>query len=79
MQLDEIENISHSSDSSQYFAVIIANPTSGNVGFPHQNRHFDETLTFLRKQGWKAELWYTQSAELESNWPEKRSNNRSTL
>ncbi len=62
MQLDEIENISHSSDSSQYFAVIIANPTSGNIGFPHPNRNFDETLAFLRKQGWKAEIWYTQSA-----------------
>ena len=62
MQLDEIENISHSSDSSQFFAVIIANPTSGNGGFPYQNRHFDETLAFLRDQGWKAELWYTQSA-----------------
>ena len=62
MQLDEIEDISHSSDSTQYFAVIIANPTSGNAGFPHPNRHFDETLAFLRKQGWKAEIWYTQSA-----------------
>ncbi|MGZ3628042.1 MAG: diacylglycerol/lipid kinase family protein [Ktedonobacteraceae bacterium] len=62
MQLDEIEDISHSSDSSQYFAVIIANPTSGNIGFPHPNRHFDETLAFLRKQGWKAEIWHTQSA-----------------
>ncbi len=62
MQLDEIEDISHASDSTQYFAVIIANPTSGNAGFPHQNRHFDETLAFLRKQGWKAEIWYTQSA-----------------
>ena len=62
MQLDEREDISHSSDSSQFFAVIIANPTSGNAGFPHSNRHFDETLTFLREQGWKAELWYTQSA-----------------
>ena len=62
MQLNEMEGISHSSDSSQFFAVIIANPTSGNGGFPLQNRHFDETLTFLRNQGWKAELWYTQSA-----------------
>src|SRR6266699_3007073 len=62
MQLNEMESISHSSDSSQFFAVIIANPTSGNGGFPLQNRHFDETLTFLRNQGWKAELWYTQSA-----------------
>src|SRR5207253_2985475 len=43
MQLDEIENIPHSSDSSQFFAVIIANPTSGNGGFPYQNRHFDDT------------------------------------
>ena len=62
MQLDEIEDISHSSDSSQYFAVIIANPTSGSTGFPHPNRNFDETLAFLRKHGWKAEIWYTQSA-----------------
>jgi len=62
MQLDELEDISHSSDSSQYVAVIIANPNSGNIGFPHPNRHFDETLSFLRKQGWKAELWYTQSS-----------------
>src|SRR5215469_11803618 len=62
MQLDELEDISHSSDSSQYVAVIIANPTSGNGGFPLQNRHFDETLAFLRKQGWKAEIWYTRSS-----------------
>src|SRR6266700_1616344 len=62
MQLNEMESISHSSDSSQFFAVIIANPTSGNGAFPLQNRHFDETLAFLRDQGWKAELWYTQSA-----------------
>jgi diacylglycerol kinase (ATP) len=62
MQLDEMESISHSSDSSQFFAVIIANPTSGNVGFPHLNRHFDETIAFLRNNGWKVELWYTQSA-----------------
>src|SRR5947209_17593376 len=62
MQLNEMESNSRSSDSSQFFAVIIANPTSGNGGFPLQNRHFDETLAFLRNQGWKAELWYTQSA-----------------
>jgi YegS/Rv2252/BmrU family lipid kinase len=62
MQLDELENLSHSSDSSQFSAVIIANPTSGIVGFPHQNRNFDEALAFLRDQGWKAELWHTQSA-----------------
>src|SRR5437763_8553367 len=62
MQLDEIENPSHSSDSSQFFAVIIANPSSGIGGFPHQNRHFDGTLAFLRSHGWKAELWYTQAA-----------------
>src|SRR6266478_6582736 len=62
MQLDEMESISHSSDSSQFFAVIIANPASGVAGFPHQTHSFDETLVFLRNQGWKAELWYTQSA-----------------
>src|SRR6266571_3394008 len=62
MQLNEMESISHSSDSSQFFAVIIANPTSGNGAFLLQNRHFDETLAFLRNHGWQAELWYTQSA-----------------
>jgi YegS/Rv2252/BmrU family lipid kinase len=62
MQLDELEDISHSSDSSQFFAVIIANPNSGIAGFPHPNRNFDETLAYLRKQGWKAEIWYTQSS-----------------
>ena len=62
MQLDEMESISHSSDSSQFFAVIIANPTSGIAGFPLQTHRFDETLAFLRNQGWKVELWYTQSA-----------------
>src|SRR5215472_1067428 len=62
MQLDELEDISHSSDSSQFIAVIIANPNSGTIGFPHPNRHFDETLAFLRKQGWKVEIWYTQSS-----------------
>src|SRR5260370_5921871 len=62
MQLDEMESISHSSDSSQFFAVIIANPTSGIGGFPLQTHSFDETLAYLRNQGWKVELWYTQSA-----------------
>ncbi len=62
MQLDEMESISHSSDSSQFFAIIIANPISGNGGFSFQNRRFDETLSFLRNHGWQAELWYTQSA-----------------
>jgi YegS/Rv2252/BmrU family lipid kinase len=62
MQLDEMESSSHSSDSSQFFAVIIANPTSGNGGFPLQTRRFDETLAFLRGHGWKVDLWYTQAA-----------------
>ncbi len=62
MQLDEMESSSPSSDSSQFFAVIIANPTSGNGGFPLQTRRFDETLAFLRGHGWKVDLWYTQAA-----------------
>ncbi len=62
MQLDEMESSSHSSDSPQFFAVIIANPTSGNGGFPLQTRRFDETLAFLRGHGWKVDLWYTQAA-----------------
>jgi YegS/Rv2252/BmrU family lipid kinase len=62
MQLDEREDISYSSSSWQFFAVIIANPISGFGGLLHQYHRFDETLAFLRNQGWKAELWYTQSA-----------------
>jgi|SRR5579884_2949812 len=43
-----------------FFAVIIANPTSGS--FPHNAHRLYETLTFLRGQGWKAELWLTKAA-----------------
>jgi len=60
MQLDKMEGSSDSADSAQFFAIIIANPASGTVGFPHQIQSFDETLAFLRNHGWKVELWYTQ-------------------
>lgn len=45
---------------SAYFAVIIANPTSG--GYAHHAHRLDEVLRFLRDQGWRAELWLTQAS-----------------
>jgi diacylglycerol kinase (ATP) len=45
--------------SSQFRAVIIANPKSG--GFPRNADRLNETLTFLREKGWKAELWLTKA------------------
>lgn len=38
-------------------AVIIANPASG--GFPHHHHDYEETMTFLKEQGWQVELWPT--------------------
>jgi YegS/Rv2252/BmrU family lipid kinase len=61
MQLDKMESNPDSADSAQFFAIIIANPASGAVGFPHQTHSFDETLAFLRNHGWKVDLWYTQA------------------
>jgi diacylglycerol kinase (ATP) len=46
---------------AQFFAVIIANPTSGS--FPRHAHRLNETLMFLRSQGWKAELWLTKAAD----------------
>jgi diacylglycerol kinase (ATP) len=61
MQLDKMESSPDSAASAQFFAIIIANPASGAVGFPHQTHSFDETLAFLRNHGWKVDLWYTQA------------------
>jgi diacylglycerol kinase (ATP) len=55
------ESSPDSAASAQFFAIIIANPASGAVGFPHQTHSFDETLAFLRGYGWKVDLWYTQA------------------
>jgi diacylglycerol kinase (ATP) len=60
MQLDKSENRSDSSDSSQFFAVIIANPTSGTFP-PLHTHHFDEALAILRNRGWRVDLWYTDA------------------
>ncbi len=43
------------------FAIIIANPQAGNYPY-HPIHHLNETLTYLRDRGWKAELWLTQAA-----------------
>ena len=59
MQSDKSENSSDSSDSSQFFAVIIANPASG--AFPPHTHRFDEALAILRSNGWRVDLWYTQA------------------
>ena len=40
-------------------AVIIANPTSGS--FPHHHYDHQETLAFLKAQGWQVELWHTSA------------------
>ncbi|HEX6479549.1 MAG TPA: diacylglycerol kinase family protein [Ktedonobacteraceae bacterium] len=60
MLTDTTNTDSHTLDSSQIFAVIIANPTSGSGVFPHNAHHLHETLSFLRSHGWRAELCYTQ-------------------
>ncbi len=38
-------------------AIIIANPNSGYL--PHHPNRLQEALTYLRKHGWHADLWYT--------------------
>jgi diacylglycerol kinase (ATP) len=53
------ENGSDSSDSAQFFAIIIANPVSGV--FPFHTHHFNETLAFLQQHGWRVDLWYTHT------------------
>lgn len=40
-------------------AVIIANPTSGS--FPHHHHTYEDTLVFLKAQGWQVELWLTSA------------------
>lgn len=54
---NEQAKISLSSAAALCSAVIIANPTSG--GFPHCHHDHQETLAFLREQGWQVELWPT--------------------
>jgi diacylglycerol kinase (ATP) len=59
MQSDKSENRSDASDSSQLFAIIIANPSSG--AFPPHTHHFDEALAILHNHGWRVDLWYTHA------------------
>lgn len=59
MQSDKSENSSDASDSSQFFAIIIANPASG--AFPPHTHHFDEALAILHNHGWRVDLWYTNA------------------
>lgn len=59
MQSDKTDNGSDSTDPSQFFAVIIANPASGV--FPHHAHRLHETLAVLRGYGWRVDLWYTQA------------------
>ena len=44
-------------DSALCSAVIIANPISG--GFPRHHQEYNETIAFLREQGWQVDLWLT--------------------
>ncbi|HZS76432.1 MAG TPA: diacylglycerol kinase family protein [Ktedonobacteraceae bacterium] len=59
MQQDATQQGASSFKLSQRFAVIIANPVSGF--FLNNAQRFSETLFFLRKHGWRAELWYTEA------------------
>ncbi len=60
MLTDTTEGISHASDASHCFAIMIANPTSGSGVFVHHAHRLHETLSFLRSHGWRVELCYTQ-------------------
>jgi YegS/Rv2252/BmrU family lipid kinase len=57
MELGEKPRTLLTPDPALCSAVIIANPTSG--GFQNHNRDYEETLTFLRENGWQVELWLT--------------------
>ena len=61
MQSNKTDNGSEESDPSRFFAIIIANPTSGSGGFPHHAHRLRETLAFLRGHGWRVDLWYTHA------------------
>ena len=56
MELGEKPQTLITPDPVSYTAVIIANPTSG--GFPHHH-DYNESMAFLREQGWQVELWLT--------------------
>ncbi|HLH61264.1 MAG TPA: diacylglycerol kinase family protein [Ktedonobacteraceae bacterium] len=62
MLTDTTRDISHASDASHCFAVMIANPNSGSGVFVHHTHRLHETASFLRSQGWRVELCYTQRA-----------------
>jgi YegS/Rv2252/BmrU family lipid kinase len=57
MELEEKPRTFTSPDPSLCSAVIIANPTSG--GLPNHTHEYQETVAFLREQGWQVELWLT--------------------
>ncbi len=59
MLQDSVQQHSSIFPHSQFFTVIIANPTSGS--FPRYAHRLNETLTFLRGKGWNAELWLTKA------------------
>ena len=60
MLTDTTDADSHVSDAPHCFAVIIANPTAGLGVFAYHSHHLQETLSFLRSNGWRVELCYTQ-------------------
>jgi diacylglycerol kinase (ATP) len=53
----QLENSSDSSESAQFFAIIIVNPASRRFLF--HKRHLNETIAFLQQHGWRVDLWYT--------------------
>lgn len=57
METEEKQQTLIPPDPALCSAVIIANPASG--GFPHHHHNYEETMSFLKEQGWQVELWPT--------------------
>ena len=57
MQTDTTDSKEGFNEPCERYAVIIANPISGFL--LHNTHRVHETLAFLRKHGWRAELWFT--------------------
>lgn len=59
MKMESTKTTSEST-SLHLFAVVIVNPTSGS--YSHRTHRLDETLAFLRRQGWEVEVCLTKAA-----------------
>ncbi|HVB75555.1 MAG TPA: diacylglycerol kinase family protein [Ktedonobacteraceae bacterium] len=60
MQTDDVTDLYYDqSDQTSRFAVIIANPASGFL--PQQTSRLQETVAYLRANGWRTDLWLTHA------------------